>query len=184
VTLAGRRREGKTTLALNLAVRLADPSYGDDFLGYEIPQPRRVLAYLLEDDATELQDRLKTMLGNRYHEISERLAIRTKDDFYPHSLKIDVTDKAFRDHVLRDIEQHEPDVVIFDNLAHLIGADYNNSTKMHELTKFQYAVSNAGNCAVMTAAHPRKQPQDARYKQVSRRTAMTFLMKSWVPAIS
>jgi len=164
VTLAGRRRHGKTSLILNLAVLLADGSYGDNFLGYEILRPRRVLAYLLEDDATELQDRLKWMLGDRYHEISERLAIRTKDDFYPHGLRIDVSDAAFRDHVLRDIDQHKPDVVILDNLAHLVGADYNNSIKMHEFTKFQYAVSNRGNCAMITAAHPRKQSPDLRFK--------------------
>jgi hypothetical protein len=121
------------------------------------------LAYLLEDDATELQDRLATMLGERGYELGG-LAIRTKDDFYPLGLRIDVSDKAFRDHILKDVEQHKPDVVIFDNLAHLIGADYNSPTKMHEVTKFQYAVSSAGNCAIIIAAHPRKQSQDSRYK--------------------
>jgi hypothetical protein len=163
VTLAGRRRHGKTALILNLALLLADPFYKEDFLGYRIPRPRRVLAYLLEDDATELQDRLATMLGTREHDLS-RLALRTKDDFYPQGLKIDVSDKAFRDRVLKDVEEHQPDLVIFDNLAHLVGADYNSPTKMHEVTKFQYAVSNAGNCAIIIAAHPRKQSQDSRYK--------------------
>jgi RecA-family ATPase len=62
VTLAGRRRHGKTALVLNLAMSLADPYYKNDFLGYRIAQPRRVLVYLLEDDAAELQDRLRVML--------------------------------------------------------------------------------------------------------------------------
>jgi hypothetical protein len=163
VTLAGRRRHGKTALILNLALLLSDPFYKEHFLGYRIPHRRRVLAYLLEDDATELQDRLATMLGAQEYDLS-RLALRTKDDFYPQGLKIDVSEKAFRDRVLKDVEEHKPDVVIFDNLAHLVGADYNNPTKMHEVTKFQYAVSNAGNCAIIIAAHPRKQSQDAKYK--------------------
>jgi hypothetical protein len=132
-------------------------------VGYRISQPRRVLAYLLEDDATELQDRLKTMMGERGYEL-DRLAIRTKDDFYPLGLKIDLSDRAFRDRILKDIEEHKPDVVIIDNLAHLIGAGYNNPTKIPEVTKFQYAMSNAGNCAIIIAAHPRKQTPDARYK--------------------
>jgi hypothetical protein len=55
-------------------------------------------------------------------------------------------------------------VVIFDNLAHLVGGDYNDSKKMHEYAKFQYSISGDGNCAVITAAHPRKQTADARYK--------------------
>lgn len=163
VTVAGRRRHGKTALMLNLALLLIDPFYNDNFLGYRIRLPRRVLAYLLEDDATELQDRLKTMMGDRGYEL-DRLAIRTKDDFYPLGFKIDASDKAFRDRVLKDIEEHKPDVVIIDNLAHLVGGDYNNSVKMHDVAKLQFAMSNAGNCAIITAAHPRKQPQDAKYK--------------------
>jgi replicative DNA helicase len=99
VTLAGRRRHGKTALAMNLAVLLADPHYEGSFLGYPIPQSRRVLAYLLEDDASELQGRLRTMLGGRNYEV-KGLALRTKDDFYPRGLSIDVADKLFRDHVL------------------------------------------------------------------------------------
>jgi hypothetical protein len=163
VTLAGRRRHGKTALILNLALLLIDPIYKDDFLGYRIPLPRRVLVYLLEDDAAELQNRLRTMMGERGYELG-RLAIRTKDDFYPLGLKIDATDRAFRERILKDIEEHEPDVVMMDNLAHLVGGDYNNPSKMHEVAKLMYAMSNAGNCAVIVAAHPRKQSQDSRYK--------------------
>lgn len=163
VTLAGRRRHGKTALILNLALLLADPFCIDNFLGYRIRQPRRVLAYLLEDDATELQNRIKGMVRDTEFD-TDRLALRTKDDFYPLGLKIDITDKAFRDLVLKDVQLHKPDVVIFDNLSHLVGADYNSPTKMHELTKFQYSVSREGNCAVIIAAHPRKQSQDTKFK--------------------
>jgi AAA domain len=163
VTLAGRRRNGKTSLVLNLAVALIDGFYREDFLGYKIPFPRRVLAYLLEDDAKELQDKLAGMIGEHEYEL-KRLAIRTKDDFYPLGLKIDVSDKLFREYILKDVEQFKPDVVIFDNLAHFVGASYNNPNKMHEFGVFTFAVSNAGNCAVITAAHPRKQPSDSKYK--------------------
>ncbi len=163
VTLAGRRRNGKTSLVLNLPTLLADPFYREDFIGYKIPYPRRVLAYLLEDDAKELQDKLMGMLGNREYNLS-RLAIRTKDDFYPLGLKIDVSDDAFRTHILNDVAQFKPDVVIFDNLAHFVGAGYNDPRKIHEFSLFSFAVSHKGNCAVITAAHPRKQSQDAKYK--------------------
>jgi hypothetical protein len=163
VTLAGRRRNGKTSLILNLAVILADPFYRERFLGYKVPCPRRVLAYLLEDDAKELQDKLASMIGNTPYELSQ-LAIRTKDDFYPLGLKIDVMDKTFREYILKDVQQYKPDVVIFDNLSHFVNAEYNNPTKMHQFGLFTFAVSQTGNCAVITAAHPRKQSPDAKYK--------------------
>src|SRR5690242_9559327 len=53
VAIQGRRREGKTTLIMQLALSLTvDPSV--KFLGKKVISPRRVLVYLLEDDAKQL----------------------------------------------------------------------------------------------------------------------------------
>src|SRR5215471_9589800 len=49
-----------------------------------------------------------------------------------------------------------PDLVIFDNLGQLIGADYNNATRVHELIQFVCEIGNDFNSAVVIAAHPRK----------------------------
>src|SRR5262249_4239698 len=50
----------------------------------------------------------------------------------------------------------QPDLIMFDKLAHLIGADYNSSTKLHELMRFVYLLAVEHNAAVIIAAHPRK----------------------------
>jgi RecA-family ATPase len=47
-TLVGRRRHGKTTLVSNLVLALTMPR--PDFLGYPIPEARRVAIFYLEDD--------------------------------------------------------------------------------------------------------------------------------------
>src|SRR5439155_3348139 len=76
VALAGRRREGKTSVAINLGVAVAAPS--EEFLGYRISQTGRSLLLLLEDDPGELQDKLRRVIGDCKTE--GRLRIVTRDD--------------------------------------------------------------------------------------------------------
>jgi RecA-family ATPase len=63
VAFAGRRRNGKTSILLQLALSLT--TWGSSgFLGHGVGPKRRVLLYLLEDDSRELQDRLNRMLDD------------------------------------------------------------------------------------------------------------------------
>jgi hypothetical protein len=164
VAIQGRRREGKTTLIMQLALSLTvDPSV--EFLGRRVVKPRRVLVYLLEDDAKQLQDRFRRMLTGNEGEDDEwkeylnddgRLMIRTKDDFVEASIQRNALSKEFQFAIEEDCASFRPDAVIFDNLGILIGADYTEHTKIAEYTRFIESLSNKFDCAVLTATHLRK----------------------------
>lgn len=157
VTFAGRRRHGKTTFLCNLAIAVALGL--KDFLGYNIPKPRRVAIYFLEDDPREIQDKLSRMMAGRPDE--GRLFLQTRDDFYQAAIPIGVVgtdrkDTRFLQAVWAFLEEAKPEVVIFDNLAHLIGADYNDSKKVHLVMQLAWQITHELGAAVIFAAHPRK----------------------------
>ncbi len=152
VALAGRRRHGKTTFICNLALALIVGRA--EFLGYRIPRPVRVLAFFLEDDAGELQVKLQRMCKDQAPQ--EGLAVFTREDFYRAGVPIDINIQKFKKFIVDMCATHHPDVVVFDNLAHLIGADYSNSKLIHQLLRFVWQLTADFNVAVIIAAHPRK----------------------------
>jgi len=155
VAFAARRRHGKTSLVTNLAVEGAVGA--PDFLGYPIPQPFRSLLVLVEDDPRELQDRLRSLIGER--DAGGRLHIITRDDFHAHEVPINAADKLFRLLIWTLAQAHRPDLIVLDNLAHLINAEYNDPVRVHKLMQFGYQLARAFNCAIIFVAHPRKQGQ-------------------------
>ena len=155
IAMAGRRRHGKTNLLLNLALALI---LGGDFLGYPIKRRLRVAALFLEDDAREIQDKLKRMLRGRESQMEGRLSILTRQDFTLNRISISVTEQAFRNYVDTVCKKEKPDLIIFDNMAQLVGADYSNPKLMHQLANYGFGLTLDHNCAVLFAAHPRKRP--------------------------
>src|SRR5215469_2352272 len=158
VCFAGRRRSGKTSLLLQLGCSLTTWAV-PDFVGYQISKQRRALFYLLEDDRRELQDRLNRMLISLDDggETDGRFVIRTKDDFYLHNVPIGIDEPQFKKVVIDDCREHGPDLIVFDNLGFLIGADYTDPTVTHQCIQFFIGLSQEYDCAIVTAAHPRKQ---------------------------
>jgi hypothetical protein len=156
IALAGRRRHGKTNFILNLAVALSTGAH--EFLGYPLTDKYKVLIFFLEDDTREIQDKLQHII--RDNEVGARLALLTREDFLQANIPIQLEGKKFREAVLAECENHQPDLVIFDNLAQMIGADYNNSQRIHVLASFCYELTNKFNAAVLVAAHPRKRSND------------------------
>jgi hypothetical protein len=90
-------------------------------------------------------------------ETDGRFVIRTKDDFYINNVPIGIREKEFRQVIIEDCSEHRPDLIIFDNLGFLIGADYTESTLTHHCIQFFIGLSQKFDCAIITAAHPRKQ---------------------------
>lgn len=152
VALVGRRRHGKTTFIGNLLWALTLPE--DNFLGYRIPEARRVIAFLLEGTSRELQDMLQKMLRGR--EAPEGLHVYTQEDFLNVGVLPDIADKKFRRMVEDLCALAKPDLICFDNLGWLIGADYTSHTKIHELIQFVRYLANTYDAAILVAAHPRK----------------------------
>jgi len=156
--LVARRRHGKTTLVSNLGLALTLPK--PDFLGYPIPEVRRVTIFYLEDDPTELQEKLKLQCGNG--DTADRLHMVNKQDVFRAGATTSATDMKFCGLVEQKCEVARPDLIIFDNLSHLLGGDYNNPTRSHALVMFAYRLNIIFNAAVLFLAHPRK--QDAKFK--------------------
>jgi hypothetical protein len=157
VAFGGRRRHGKTTFVGNLALALTLPK--TEFLGYRIPKPVRVLAIFLEDDAGELQTKIKRMCKG--DQPNERLAIYTREDFIRSDVKIDVADKKFRKFIRELCEAHRPDLIVLDNLSHLMGGDYNNAKLSHEVNQLVFKLASDFNHAIIIPAHPRKRDRKA-----------------------
>jgi hypothetical protein len=151
VAFAGRRRHGKTTFIFSLATALT--SSQEEFLGYPISGGKRVVVFFLEDDAREIQDKLSLLKDHSYE---GRLAIHTRDEFFHDGIPIDVVHPRFQQRIEEICRQHRADLIVFDNLAHLIGADYNNPTKIHNVTSFAWKLTAQFNAGVIIAAHPRK----------------------------
>jgi hypothetical protein len=156
VTFGARRRNGKTTKMMNLA---ADGATGEPtYLGYPIVEPFRTLLLLLEDDPRELQDKFSKIVAGR--STHGRVALYTREDFLDRDIPIDATNAKFQAEVQRLVRAHKPDVIVLDNLAQLIGADFNAPKLMHELMKWVYLVARETDAAIIIPAHPRKQQPD------------------------
>jgi hypothetical protein len=158
VALGARRRHGKTSLVTNIAIALAVPVA--EFLGYEIPQAFRSLLLILEDDPGEYQEKLQRVIGTR--DTGGRIKIVTREDFYQANVRIDVSQPGFRQAVQYWAGQHNPDLIVLDNLAQVIGAEYNDAPRVHELMRFCYELARNHNAAVILPAHPKKEDPDHR----------------------
>lgn len=157
VALAGRRREGKTTLVSNLAAAcaLGRPT----FLSYKIPKALRVLAIYLEDDEAELRGKLMKVVGEEKPD--GRFGLITRNYLIGRKLEVSVRNTAFREYIAGACEEFKPDLIIIDNMAFLISGDYNDSTKVHDVGKFAYDLAEGFNAAVVVPAHPKKRSRKA-----------------------
>jgi hypothetical protein len=153
VAFGARRRNGKTSLVTNLAVAGAVPAA--EFLGYDIPAPWRSLLCILEDDPGEYQEKLRKVIGSR--DTGGRIKIVTREDFYAAGIRIDVQEPAFLNGVQSRAADHRPDMIVLDNVAQVIGAEYNDSKRVHELMQFSYRLARLYNAAVILPAHPKKE---------------------------
>jgi hypothetical protein len=132
-----------------------------DFLGYQIPEARRVAIFYLEDDPSELQEKLKLQQGSG--DTADRLHLFTKEDVFGAGARTSASDPKFRDYVVRNCAA-QPDLIVFDNLSHLLEGDYNNSRRVHELVTFTYQLNKDFNAAVLSLAHPRKQSAEFKVR--------------------
>jgi hypothetical protein len=158
VAFGARRRHGKTSFITNLAVALAIPV--PDFLGYGIPAPRRSLLLILEDDPGEYQEKLRRVVGGR--DIGNRIMIMTREDFYKEDVLIQADTQPFRSAVNMRATEHHPDLIVIDNLAQVIEAEYNDAKRVHELMRFSFNLARSHNAAIILPAHPKKEDPEHR----------------------
>jgi hypothetical protein len=152
VALGARRRNGKTSFLTNMAVALATGA--PEFAGFAIPRPRRTLLVMLEDDGGEYQNLLRAVAGA--NDLGGRLRVLVRDDFEERGITIDAKDPKFQAVIMEHAIQHRADVVVLDNLAHLVAARYGDPEVIHDTMKWAYRLARTANAAVIIAAHPRK----------------------------
>jgi hypothetical protein len=152
VAFGARRRHGKTTFVMDMAI--AGASGAKEFIGYRIVRPFRTLLFMLEDDAGELQDKLKTMVGNR--DLGDRLRIVSRNDFHDADCVINIRESGFCRVVECAIKAHKPDAVVFDNLAQIVSGDYSDAKVIHEVFAKIYPWAKEYGAAFVIPAHPKK----------------------------
>jgi hypothetical protein len=162
VALGARRRHGKTTFVIDLALTLAEGK--GQFLGYDIAGPAKTLLVLIEDDPSELQTRLSKHLGES-PEVSDRVSIVTREDFADNGAKVDIADENFQRLLERWAAVQKPDVIVLDNLSFLIAARFNDAEQMHKVAMFLYKLASKYNAALIVCAHPRKDSVDPKTKK-------------------
>jgi hypothetical protein len=136
-----------------LAVQLAVGAL--DFLGYEIPQPRRSLLLILEDDPGEYQEKLRRVIGSR--DTAGRIKVATRETFFLAKVPIDITQSKFRQALHALTAEHKPDLIVIDNLSQVVCADYNDATKIHTLAQLCFDLARDNDAAVIVPAHPKKE---------------------------
>jgi hypothetical protein len=154
VAIGARRRHGKTSLVMQMAIALANDS---EFLGYTIPEPRRSLLILLEDDPRELQDKLRKQSAGR--DLS-KIAIYPRDYFEDQGIKIHLSNLQFKNKIYEVAQKFRPDMIVLDNLAHLISAKYTDPALIHDVFEFSRDLSRRHNAAVLIPAHPGKRDKE------------------------
>jgi hypothetical protein len=152
VTLVARRRAGKTTLSSYQAIQTTTGQ--SEFIGYSIPKKLRITFLYLEDDPTEIQEKLSRQLAGR--ETPEGFHLYTRHDLRQLGIPMDIMHPVFQDFIRLACEKAEADVLYLDNLGKLIGADYNNAQKIEKLVNLINRIQDEYNTAVVTLAHPRK----------------------------
>ena len=163
VALGARRRNGKTSFVTDLCVELAVGS--NDFLGYRIPKPRRALLFTLEDDSGEYRDKLKKIIKGR--DTAGRIRVVLREDFYEASVPLNIMEDAFGEALREKAKEHDPDVIVIDNLAQVVCGDYNDATKIDRVMRLSRRLASDHNSAVIIPAHPRKEDPQNKIELIS-----------------
>ncbi len=140
--LAGPPKTGKSWLCLELALKTANGEPLFDF--YEIPQKRNVLYFALEDSESRLQERIKSIIGDK--DVPDNAKIITKW----------TCDAKGLEALQRTITQDQIDLVIIDTLgkAHSC-TDSSYKKDYHAIGQIQNVAIETGTCIVVVH-HTRK----------------------------
>lgn len=128
--LAGREKQGKSVYVIEMGLCIAE---GRNFLGFTVPQPRKVLYYQQEISLSVMQERMSKILPSCTGLWRENFLLKNTTGF---TLKL--TDKTRRDRekVCREIEEFEPELVAFDPLTTFHNKRGNDEGDMTELMDF------------------------------------------------
>lgn len=161
--ISGAGKVGKSTFALNLALSLAT---GKSFLGFEIPQPVKVLFLQQEINEFNLQKRFKKMCNKikvdngKFYCATCNLKLDNENDFSRL--------KSF-------IEEINPDVVILDPLyKFFLGLDENSSKEVKLLLDKLDMISKQYGVALVIIHHHKKSNGNEKFGSYQMRGSSTL----------
>ena len=121
--IVGPAKSKKTFITQNLALAIA---FGDDFAGFTIPKPKKVLYFLAEGGYFPNRERIQKMVEDIDLKYSDNLML----DFISY-LYID-NDEAF-EIMYKIIQELKPDVLILDPLIRFHDADENSASQVSQV---------------------------------------------------
>ena len=121
--IVGPAKSKKTFLTQNLGLSIA---MGNDFAGFKITKPKKVLYYLAEGGYFPNRERLRKMAENISPDNTENFLIA----FPPYML---INHKENYDEICKTIKELDAEVVIFDPLIRFHDVDENSATGMSEV---------------------------------------------------
>lgn len=145
--IAGSTGIGKTNLLLRFSRCLAE---GSPFIGFPIPQPRRVLHVALEGSRRGLRRRLRKVWRDADADAKARYRIVLA--------QLNLTNAEGVEEIGRLIQLARAEVVIIDPLRNAHTWDENSSQEMAELTSSLDRLITTHGCAIVGAHHDRKKP--------------------------
>lgn len=143
--LGGEQKVGKSIITLNVATSLA---LGNDFLGFEVPKPRRVLLYQQEISASAMKERTEKILGDESSSLLDNFLIKNTTG---NSIKI--TKEEDRKLLYEEIAKEQPDLVIFDPLSTFHDKKENDEQDMSKVLDIFFDIMHKFKVAILLIHH-------------------------------
>ena len=121
--IVGPAKSKKTFLTQNLALSIA---MGNDFAGFKITKPKKVLYYLAEGGYFPNRERLQKMAENITPDNTDNILI----DYPPY---MPINQPEIYKEIYKTIKKSDAEVVIFDPLIRFHDAEENSATGMSEV---------------------------------------------------
>jgi hypothetical protein len=141
--LAGREKIGKSLIVINMMLQLAK---GERFLGFNIPEPRRVLYIQQELSEIDLRIRFEKMLYGR-KALSNLFLKTTTGDV------LKITNPDHRQIIHSEIEDKEPDLVVFDPYSTFHDKKENSAEEMTEVLWYFSEIMYKFNVGIILIHH-------------------------------
>lgn len=148
VMLAGPPNVGKSQVTLRFMQKMAT---GENFLRWKIDKPRKILFFSMEMPREELGSFLKTM------NMEENDLMRENFLIIPIGMPLKLGNIKVKEAILKKMEEHKPDGVIFDSFGTLMSDDLTSDKNVLELFGFVRSYINGQYGAfAWFIHHPRK----------------------------
>ena len=144
----GKPKNGKTLFATNLGLKI---SFGEDYLGFKINNPKRVLYLSAEGGYFPNRNRIKLM-GPHLKQIQNTSILGRNFDYETYS-NYDFLDDESLKKIISIIKEHEVEVLILDPLVRFHSGDENSAKDISALMKNIRSLIEEHNLSIIIVHH-------------------------------